>query len=239
MSACICHTTNGFVLIEQLFENLDRWRHLPAYQLERRADVFFGPYLHPMLVERFEADYSPVVVPEFPLKRDLIWPSKPSNQSVKVDYVLFADDHALFVELKTDAASRRDNQDFYLTRAEELGLLPFLIGLLEIAEVTSATQKYMCLLELIAEGGAYQLADDFAALRASGTKEARREAIRRTRPSADLPVRVCYLQPLADDTDELQIGFDEFANWLDARDPLATVFAHHLRRWTTPAGQVE
>jgi hypothetical protein len=41
--------------IQQLFENLDSWRHLPAYQLERRADVFFSVYLHPMLAERFGA----------------------------------------------------------------------------------------------------------------------------------------------------------------------------------------
>ena len=31
-------------------ELLDRWRHFPAYQLERRADVFFALYL-PGIVE--------------------------------------------------------------------------------------------------------------------------------------------------------------------------------------------
>ena len=28
-----------------VLELLDRWRHLPSYQLERRADVFFALYL--------------------------------------------------------------------------------------------------------------------------------------------------------------------------------------------------
>lgn len=28
--------------VERAFELLDRWRHLPAYQLERRADIFFA-----------------------------------------------------------------------------------------------------------------------------------------------------------------------------------------------------
>ena len=31
--------------LEALFRNLDRWRHLPNYELERRADIFFSIYL--------------------------------------------------------------------------------------------------------------------------------------------------------------------------------------------------
>jgi hypothetical protein len=31
--------------LNQMFEMLDRWRHLPAYQLERRADILFAIYL--------------------------------------------------------------------------------------------------------------------------------------------------------------------------------------------------
>ena len=31
--------------IRLIFENLNRWRHLPNYQLERRFDVFLTPYL--------------------------------------------------------------------------------------------------------------------------------------------------------------------------------------------------
>ena len=29
--------------LQNQFTLLDRWRHLPNYQLERRADVFFAP----------------------------------------------------------------------------------------------------------------------------------------------------------------------------------------------------
>jgi len=32
-------------LIDELFDKLDEWRSLPAYQLERRADIFFAIYL--------------------------------------------------------------------------------------------------------------------------------------------------------------------------------------------------
>ena len=38
---------------EDVFELLDDWRHLPAYQLERRADIYFAMYLPELLAERF------------------------------------------------------------------------------------------------------------------------------------------------------------------------------------------
>jgi len=31
--------------IDTLFDRMDAWRHLPNYQLERRADIFFAMYL--------------------------------------------------------------------------------------------------------------------------------------------------------------------------------------------------
>ena len=35
--------------IDRIFDLLDGWRHLPAYQLERRADIFFGLFLPDVL----------------------------------------------------------------------------------------------------------------------------------------------------------------------------------------------
>jgi len=37
------------VIIDNLFNLLDDWRTLPAYQLERRADIFFALYLDKIL----------------------------------------------------------------------------------------------------------------------------------------------------------------------------------------------
>ena len=31
--------------IDTVFDSMDRWRHLPGYQLERRADLFFALYM--------------------------------------------------------------------------------------------------------------------------------------------------------------------------------------------------
>jgi hypothetical protein len=53
--------------IDDIFDKLDDWRHLPAYQLERRADVFFSIYLPELLEERYGFEIEGLV-PEFPLR---------------------------------------------------------------------------------------------------------------------------------------------------------------------------
>jgi len=47
-------TTEKF--IDKLFNQLDDWRHLPAYQLERRADIFFAIYLIDIFKSKFNQD---------------------------------------------------------------------------------------------------------------------------------------------------------------------------------------
>ena len=37
--------------IDGVFELLDKWRHLPGYQLERRADIYFAMFLPDVLRE--------------------------------------------------------------------------------------------------------------------------------------------------------------------------------------------
>ena len=66
--------------LDALFRNLDTWRHLPNYQLERRADIFFSIYLKGVAEEFTGADLDEVVIPELPLKRDLIWPELSHEQ---------------------------------------------------------------------------------------------------------------------------------------------------------------
>ena len=41
---------NGdFPTIKRVFKLLDDWRHLPGYQFERRADIFFALFLPEVL----------------------------------------------------------------------------------------------------------------------------------------------------------------------------------------------
>jgi hypothetical protein len=58
--------------INQLFNNLDVWRHLPAYQLERRVDIFFSLYLAEVLQKKFNLPEVPVLIPEFPIRYGLV-----------------------------------------------------------------------------------------------------------------------------------------------------------------------
>jgi hypothetical protein len=47
--------------LSALFDNMDVWRHLPAYQLERRADIFFSIYLSDLLASKFGAQVASVL----------------------------------------------------------------------------------------------------------------------------------------------------------------------------------
>jgi hypothetical protein len=55
--------------VDTVFDHMDRWRHLPAYQLERRADIFFSVYLAEVVQEVTGVPVSPSMIPELPLKR--------------------------------------------------------------------------------------------------------------------------------------------------------------------------
>lgn len=227
--------------VDKLFELLDRWRHLPNYQLERRTDIFFGLYLPELLANRYEQPIAGVV-PEFPVKRDLIWPSHPTNKSVKVDYVAFADDRTrcYFVELKTDVASRRDAQDHYLERCGELGLAAILDGLTSIVKASSAHQKYFHLLSELADLGCLDLPPELAEFLFPQARPGLRKLQDQIEICADpgeFELEVVYIQPLVpEDGSDNVIGFEEMASWLDGKDEMARVFAQYLRRWTRPAG---
>ena len=69
--------------IATLFASLDRWRHLPAYQLERRADIYFGLFLPDVLNHHLGSrnlTIDPRIIPEFPLGQAA------SRRSDKADY---------------------------------------------------------------------------------------------------------------------------------------------------------
>ena len=146
-------------VLTTIFTNMSRWRHLPAYQLERRADIFFSAYLPAVIAEHTGVPVVADVIPELPIRRDLIWPGKPSRSSVKVDYAVLAQDRSkvFFVELKTNSASRRDSQDTYLSMAAEVGFKRIVQGIVEITQATTAYQKYGHLLHALADRGCVRL----------------------------------------------------------------------------------
>lgn len=133
--------------IQVLFDYLDRWRNLPSYQLERRADIFFAMYLEKIIETEFGIKVTKII-PEFPLRKKDIDPLG-TNQSFHIDYLVVAEDakKIFFIELKTDMASWRTAQDDYLHKAKEINIPKIVDGLIEIYKATRQKKKYRYLFE--------------------------------------------------------------------------------------------
>lgn len=220
--------------ISHIFDLLDQWRHLPDYQLERRADIFFAAYLPAFLSQRSDVEIHPLLVPEFPVRIGTIYPDVPINKSFKIDYVAFARDisQAWLVELKTDSGSRRDKQDKYLKAAQGVGLPALIDGVLQIVEATNHKHKYCCLLRLLERIGLLALPDDLGdALASRHWSTAVNACLPRVEVAAhDPPLQIVYLQPMSAGPDE--VGFEELAAWLAQQDDaVARRFASSLRDW--------
>jgi hypothetical protein len=115
-------------LVHQIFSNLDEYRQLPNYQLERRADIFFSIYLKEILEKHLVVEIDSFI-PEFPLKIDRTTHSgKSSNLSNKADYfaVCWQSKTIYLIELKTESTSLRISQHEYLVNAKEKGLYSLL-----------------------------------------------------------------------------------------------------------------
>lgn len=225
-----------------IFANLDRWRHLPAYQLERRVDIFFSVYLKALLEEVTGVALEDELLPELPIKRDLIWPELAGHSSVKVDYALFAKDRSkvFFVELKTDAGSRRDTQDHYLETASRLGFRKIVEGFCAILLKTNAHQKYHHLASALARLGYLTTPDDLRQFLYPSLRNGFRDRLAAIRPAGvDSLVEVIYVQPRAT-AGVRAIDFAVFAEFVARNpDPLSQSFAAHLLKWQAEAGSCE
>ncbi len=225
--------------IDRLFALLDGWRHLPAYELERRADIFFALYLRDVVEARMGAPLEEEMIPELPLRVDRVLEGRDSHQSVKVDCALFTTDRsrAFLLELKTDAGSRRPTQDAYLQAARELGFRRIVEGIREIVLRTAAHQKYHHLLWRLSRLGFLELPDDLDAYLYPSPRNGLTERLRAIRVTDLNPqIDVIYVQPERTEGD-VCIDFAEMAEHVGRRaDPLGQAFARHLRRWRVVAG---
>lgn len=126
---------------------LEEWRHFPAYQLERRVDVFFGLFLPEIIEHRFH-EPGGVVIPEFPLHKGNVLDvsdTKKINESVKVDFAVFCrnrDKKIFLVELKTDSRSIRPDQLRNMRAAKKVGPKRVLGGVVEAAIHSPVKPKY-------------------------------------------------------------------------------------------------
>ena len=225
--------------IELLFDRMDAWRHLPAYQLERRADLFFSLYIPEVLEAKLGFAVKDILVPEFPVRIGTIYPNTPINKSFKIDYVAISEDGSkvVLVELKTEGRSRREGQDKYLLAAQKTGMADLLGGILDIFRATTAKRKYFCLQELLSELGQLRIPEAlrsaFDQPRLAGVDELSHE-IEITSQATECDI--VYIQPngCGDDV----ISFDDMRKVVANRDdPVSRRFAQSLTEWAnTTAG---
>ena len=216
-------TTNSLVErhtmkhLNELFDNMDAWRHLPAYQLERRADIFFSIYLSDLLRDKFGVTVEGVL-PEFPVRVGTVDRNSDTNQSFKIDYLIKVEsaNKVILLELKTDDGSRRSKQDWYLESARQVGLPTLLEGLRKICKATTSKRKYRYLLDRLHDMGLIVLKDggDFQI------------------PQADYDIQIVYLQPNNPEGSANIISFQAAAQIIrQHEDELSVRFAQSLSEW--------
>lgn len=149
--------------ISRILRQLDEWRRLPAYQLERRVDVLFGMFLPTVIESEYGVSPSSCrVIPEFPLHKGKLGMST-NKQSVNVDFAVFFEQRTekrlCLVELKTDQQSISVPQIRTMGRAAEVGAKELLVGVLEAARVSPRPRKYAHLIWKLHEIKCIELPD--------------------------------------------------------------------------------
>ena len=203
---------------DKAFTLLDDWRHLPSYQLERRADIFFAVYL-PEIAQKF-LDLEPrAIIPEFPVRIGGPKRRKSSNRSFKIDYLIRAKHGArvVFLELKTDMKSKRGKQDKYLREASEAGMLKLIDGLGLIYSATRQRAKYDSLFAQLAKAGFVESPISHPL-----------HIVKR-----NYKTEIAYIQPWHDAAEGAKvITFREISQLLRRkRDELSRRFAESLDKW--------
>jgi hypothetical protein len=219
--------------IDTLFDRMDAWRHLPSYQLERRADLFFSLYLPEVLEATLGFPVAGQLVPEFPVRIGTIRPGVPNNQSDKIDYVALSADarRAILVELKTDGLSRRESQDQSLRASREVGFAALLGGVLDIFRASQSKRKYFALLTLLESMGLLRIPGEVKEIMARPRRRGLTAASRRIEVTTSVTETIVrYVQPHRDGDNT--ISFEDFRAVVETHDdPVSQRFARSLGRW--------
>ena len=209
--------------ITELFDLLDKWRYFPAYQLERRADIFFAVFLKQIIHSKYNIAVD-TIIPEFPVRVGAVH-NVDINKSYKIDYLCVNQQtHKVFLtELKTDVHSSRPRQDDYLTRAKKINISGLVDGLRKMYNATYQKSKYLNLLHEIEKLGWINIKGD---------------VVTNLQPEYD--VEILYIQPEKhpDDTNEV-ITFDNLISVLRANsDSLSHRFIQSLELWMVNPNEV-
>lgn len=209
-------------MINQVFDRLDKWRCLPDYQMERRADLYFSLYLPEVLETALGSTMQSAMIPEFPIKQ------VDSNRSDKVDYLAATTDGTklVLVEMKTDCNSTRPEQFAYLSRGALKNGTELLDDLRTIRTASQARLKYDALIAATMKIG---LTEDRA------NKIGRNHPVVLISPREDFRGRDVAIQMFGNAGVPFHVvTFERFrATVLKYRDPLSVRFAESLDKWRT------
>ena len=221
--------------LDALFDLLDRWRHLPSYRLEPRADVVFGLFLTRALDQHLAPRgivVDPRLIPEFPLGHN------DTNRSNKADFFALSRNrgHAFLVELKTDLRSLRDTQEDYLNRAVGRGLARLLCDVRSMAKAKDlqTRRKYFHLLRAIAQLDLMVLPTELQD-RLYGPPRGVYDCIDRIAiPSALPAIEVIHILPKKVGGKDC-VDFESFAAAVEDHGDIGRRFAASLRSWSAIA----
>ena len=219
--------------INTIFDRMDAWRHLPSYQLERRADLFFSLYLAEVLSVKFGLPFQDQVIPEFPVRKSTIDNNHAGDKSYKIDYVALSTkaDKAIFVELKTEMSSRRGIQDEYLCQACKVGFAALLEGVLKIFRATKSKRKYFCLLVHLKNMGLLEFPENMEKIMSQPRLHGVTEMSHKIRILPKITESIIvYVQPNGNGPDIISFGdFRSVVKKYD--DPVSQRFAQSLKEW--------
>ena len=181
---------------EKIFGTLDDWRHLPKYQLERRADIFFAIYLKEILKGCLDGNHEiDLIIPEFPLKND------ETNHSSNVDYFCLANNNkAYFVELKTDIKSIDMKQYNRMNEMKDKGIEKLINEIKEITENSKQWEKYLYLFRQLNEGKIFE--DKFSKIKDIKRKSEIKEAKIELNIKSKIEIECVYILPTKENEKE-------------------------------------
>ncbi|MBL0176079.1 MAG: hypothetical protein IPP94_12570 [Ignavibacteria bacterium] len=224
--------------IQLLFDRMDAWRHLPNYQFERRADLFFSLYIPEALQAKTGIPFRDIIVPEFPLHISALHPDKNTNKSYKADYLAVSSDLkvAVLVELKTEIISKQPDLAIYLEAARQKGVAGLLENLRAVFKTTNAKPRYLRLLEIIEQTGLLHLPPMLRSYVERGDMEQAKLLMTKVNILANPETRVISIEPDRSDMDCISCA--EFSDVVGRYgDPVSRRFALSLREWARiPAG---
>lgn len=216
--------------IDEIFEQLDSWRKLPSYQLERRFDIFLAIYLPQILEEKFKTKID-FILPEFPIKNSLFDNLKTRpNKSCKVDYLAISENSniAYLIELKTDTGSFRTVQNELMRKAAKSSINEIIGGIVSIFESSKKTysrysKKHKYLLDTLVNSGLIEMKNDnyFAT-------------------SKKYKIKLVFIQPVKDEVEDFEIiSFDNIISTLNSNaDDLSMRLCQSLEKWVKDPSSV-